>query len=122
MASRLGVVYPTSLIGIRRRAVRLGLWWRVEPFKRALVDSVIMYVKRGGVVKSPSLLALIRQVAVEVLALIMARSLRLIAYIIGMRLVGRFNWLKAMANNPRSIMAIGLMWINTPNWYRAEIK
>ncbi len=119
LASRLGVIKPHVLIALRRRAVRLGLWWRVKPLRRALVDSVIMYIRRGGVVKSPSLLAQLRQAAIEVLVQILAGKLTLVAYLIGVKLVGKVKGL--VANGVRDLVALGIMWLNTPNWYRPDI-
>lgn len=121
LARRLGDINPHSLIGIRRRAVRLGVWWRVDAVKRALVDAVIFYVKGGGVVRSPSLRAALRQIAVEVLALMLARRLKLVAYLIGQRLIQRLGWVREVVRGPKDIVSIGLMWMNTPNWYRPDV-
>jgi len=46
---------------LRTGAIRLGVWWRVSPLRRRLMDSVILFIRRGGVVESPGLLAAIRQ-------------------------------------------------------------
>ena len=118
LASRLEVINPRTLPALRTRAIRLGVWWRVSPLRRGLVDSVILFIRRGGVVKSPSLLAAIRQAALEVLTLILSRRLTLVAYLIGLRLLGRA---RQLVSGVRAVVALGIMWMNTPNWYRPDI-
>ena len=118
LASRLGVINPHTLPALRTRAIRRGVWWRVSPLRRGLVDSVILFIRRGGVVKSPSLLAAIRQAALEVLTIILSRRLTLVAYLIGLRLLGR---VRQLVDGVRAVVALGIMWMNTPNWYRPDI-
>ena len=94
------------------------MWWRVSPLRRGLMDSVILFIRRGGVVESPGLLAAIRQAALEVLTLMLSRRLTLVAYLIGLRLLGR---VRQLVGGIRAVVALGIMWINTPNWYRPDI-
>ncbi|MFP3074779.1 MAG: hypothetical protein RXR04_06785 [Caldivirga sp.] len=113
-----GVINPHILPVLRTGASRLGVWWRVSPLRRGLMDSVILFIRRGGVVESPGLLAAIRQAALEVLTLMLSRRLTLVAYLIGLRLLGR---VRQLVGGIRAVVALGIMWINTPNWYRPDI-
>jgi hypothetical protein len=89
---RLATAYPTagfvpsllSLLALKSRALRRGVWFRVGPAARALIDAAILYLKRGGRIKSPALAEALRKAAEEVLRLaapicLLARAAKSIA-------------------------------------------
>ncbi|MCG2880166.1 MAG: hypothetical protein RXP99_05295 [Vulcanisaeta sp.] len=109
LMSRITTINTHLLAHVRRVAIRSGAWWRVNPFRRALIDSAIAYLRSGFVIRSRSLLGMIRDVLVEVLTLISTRRLSFIAYVLGsMRAIAR-------GVNP---VILGLQLLNTPPQYR----
>jgi len=46
-----------------------GVWFRVSPTARALIDAALLYLKKGGRIKSQALLETLRKAAEEVLRL-----------------------------------------------------
>jgi len=48
----------------------------------------------------------------------LSRRLTLVAYLIGLRLLGR---VRQLVGGIRAVVALGIMWMNTPNWYRPDI-
>jgi uncharacterized membrane protein required for colicin V production len=103
---RINVHLLTHIKGI---AVRSGAWWRVNPLRRALIDSAIAYLRSGFVIRSRSLLGMIRDVLVEVLAIISTRRLSFIAYVLGS--------MRATARGVNPVI-LGLQLLNTPLQYR----
>ncbi|KUO92023.1 MAG: hypothetical protein AT710_04880 [Thermocladium sp. ECH_B] len=118
LMNRLGAVNPRLLIVLRHRVVRSGVWWRIKPLSRALIDSVILYIRRGGVIKSSSLLTQLRQAVIEALAQALSRKLTLAAYLIGLRMMRARG---ITVESVESIISLGIMWMNTPNWYKPGI-
>ena len=118
LMNRLGAVNPRLLIALRHRVVGSGVWWRIKPLSRALIDSVILYIRRGGVIKSSSLLTQLRQAVIEALAQALSRKLTLVAYLIGLRMMRARG---ITVESVESIVSLGIMWINTPNWYKPDI-
>jgi cytochrome P450 len=64
--------------------LRKGAWFRVGPAARALIDAALLYLRRGGRIKSPALLEALRRAAEEVLRLttpvrVLARAAKSIA-------------------------------------------
>ena len=49
--------------------MRRGVWFRVSPAARALIDAALLYLRRGGRIKSQALLETLRKAAEEVLHL-----------------------------------------------------
>jgi hypothetical protein len=105
---------PTSLTRLRHRAIRIGIWWRIPPLKRALIDVTIVYVRHGGVVRSPVLLNEIREIILEILTRVLARSLIFVATIVGRALMERTG------REPRGkhALLLGIQWLNTPLVFR----
>jgi hypothetical protein len=71
------MAYPTagfvpsllSLRGLKSRALRRGVWLRARPAARALIDAAILYLRRGGRIRSPALVEALKRAAEEVLRL-----------------------------------------------------
>jgi hypothetical protein len=63
-----------SLTALKSRALRRGVWARVSPAARALVDAAILYLRRGGRIKSPALVEALRKAAEEILRLAFLRA------------------------------------------------
>ena len=104
------VVSLELLVSVRRRAVRLGVWWRVDPIRGGLLEAVIAYLRRGFRFKSPRAIAMVREALIETLTHVLIRSVRFMAYIIGSRLATRLLQILGRAphnrgNNPRPTMA-----------------
>jgi hypothetical protein len=89
---RLATAYPTagfvpslvSLRGLKSRALRGGVWFRARPAARALIDAIILYLRRGGRIRSPALVDALKRAAEEVLRLaapvrVLARAAKSIA-------------------------------------------
>jgi len=70
-----------SLSALKSRALRKGVWCKINPAARALIDAAIFYLKRGGRIKSPALLEALRKAAEEVLRL--AAPIRVLAKAVG---------------------------------------
>ena len=118
LIGRLGDVNPLTLVVLRRRAVRSGAWWRVKPLSRALIESVMLFIKRGGVIKSSSLLTQLRLAVIEVLAQLLSGKLTLVAYLAGLRIMQAKGF---TLDSVRSIVSLGIMWLRTPRLYRVDI-
>ncbi|NYR15929.1 hypothetical protein HC235_08290, partial [Pyrobaculum arsenaticum] len=52
-----------SLRALKSRALRRGVWLRLDPAARALLDASILYLRRGGRIKSQALVESLRAVA-----------------------------------------------------------
>jgi len=70
-------------------ALRRGVWLRVRPAARALIDAVILHLRRGGRVKSPALLEAVRRAVEEVMSL--AAPLRVRAKAIGYAIAAKLG-------------------------------
>ena len=103
-----------SLIGLKSRALRKGAWYKINPAARALIDTAILYLKRGGRIKSQTLIDALRRAAEEVLAL--TTPIRVLAKAIGRLMAKRLG----VEVDEETAVALGLQWLNTPErWRRA---
>lgn len=102
-----------SLAALKSRALRKGAWYRVSPAARALIDAAILYLRRGGRIKSPALLEALRKAAEEVLRL--TTPVRVLAKAVGYAVARRLG---VEIDEERAI-ALGLQWLNTPKRWRA---
>ncbi|MGC8597915.1 MAG: hypothetical protein ACP5NY_08420 [Thermocladium sp.] len=118
LISRLGDVNPLTLVVLRRRAVRSGAWWRVKPLSRALIESVMLFIKRGGVIRSSSLLTQLRLAVIEALTQLLSGKLTLVAYLVGLRIMRAKG---IVLDSVKSIISLGIMWLKTPRLYRVDI-
>jgi hypothetical protein len=64
--------------------LRRGVWFRARPAARALIGAAILYLKRGGRIKSPAMVDALKRAAEEVLRLaapvrVLARAAKSIA-------------------------------------------
>ena len=92
-----------SLTALKSRALRRGAWTRVSPAARALIDAAILYLRRGGRVKSPTLVEALRRAAEEVLRL--TTPLRLLAKAVGLA-IARARGIEArntVAKHPQEV-------------------
>ena len=97
-----------SLTALKSRALRKGVWHRVSPAARALIDAAILYLRRGGRIKSQALLQALKKAAEEILWLI--TPIRVIAKTVGF-LIARSRGLDV---DEEKALALGLQWINNP--------
>jgi hypothetical protein len=104
------------LVGLKSRALRRGVWFRVSPAARALIDAAILYLKRGGRIKSPALLETLRKAAEEVLTL--ATPMRVLAETIGRLIAKRLG---VDVDEERAV-ALGIQWLNTPKKWKSRLK
>jgi hypothetical protein len=102
-----------SLSALKSRALRKGAWFRVGPAARALIDAAILYLRRGGRIKSPALAETLRKAAEEVLAL--AMPVRILAKAVGYAVARRLG---VEVDEERAV-ALGIQWLNTPRRWRA---
>ncbi len=103
-----------SLVGLRSRALCKGVWYRINPAARALIDAAILYLRRGGRIKSQASADAIRRAAEEGLAL--ATPVRLLAKTVG-HVIARV-W--GIAVDEETAVALGLQWQNTPKRWRSD--
>jgi hypothetical protein len=90
-----------SLSALKSRALRRGVWFRVGPAARALIDA--------------ALLEALRKAAEEVLRL--AVPIRLLAKAVGYALARRLG----VEVDEEKAVALGLQWLNTPRRWRKEV-
>ena len=109
---------PSPLIQLRRKAIRAQVWWRIEPLRRALIDAAIMFLRRGGAIRSHRLIILIREVLIEILTHILSRNLVFTAYLVGMELVRRFGRFLGAVRSVKYVIYLGIQWLNTPLIFR----
>jgi len=102
-----------SLSALKSRALRKGTWYRASPAARALIDAAILYLKKGGRIKSPALLEALRRAAEEVLRL--TTPIRVSAKAVGYAVARRLG---VEVDEERAI-ALGIQWLNTPKRWRA---
>jgi hypothetical protein len=103
-----------SLSALKSRALRRGVWFRVSPAARALIDAAILYLRRGGRIKSPALAEALRKAAEEVLRL--TTPIRVLAKTLGYAVARRLG---AEIDEEKAI-ALGLQWLNTPKKWRKD--
>jgi hypothetical protein len=104
-----------SLSALKSRALRKGAWFRVSPAARALIDAAILYLKRGGRLKSPALLETLRKAAEEVLRL--TTPMRVLAKAVGYAVARRLG----IEVDEERAVALGIQWLNTPKKWRKEV-
>jgi hypothetical protein len=104
------------LVGLKSRALRRGVWFRVGPTARALIDAAILYLKRGGRIKSPVLIDALRRAAEEVLTL--ATPVRVLAKAVGYAIARRHS---VDVDEERAV-ALGIQWLNTPKKWKGRLK
>ncbi len=102
-----------SLSALKSRALRRGVWFRVSPAARALIDAAILYLRRGGRIKSPALAEALRKAAEEVLCL--TTPIRVLAKAVGYAIARRLD----VEIDEKRAIALGLQWLNTPKRWRA---
>jgi hypothetical protein len=85
----------------------------VSPAARALIDAALLYLKKGGRIKSPTLIDALRRAAEEVLAL--AVPVRILAKAVGYAVARRLG---VEVDEERAV-ALGIQWLNTPKRWRA---
>jgi len=101
-----------SLSALKSRALRKGAWFRVGPAARALIDAAILYLKKGGRIKSPTLLEALRRAAEEVLRL--AAPIRILAKAVGYAVARQLG----IETDEERAIALGIQWLNTPKRWR----
>jgi hypothetical protein len=104
-----------SLSALKSRALRRGVWFRVSPAARALIDAALLYLRRGGRIKSPALLEALRRAAEEVLRL--AAPIRVLAKAVGYAVARQLG----VEIDEEKAIALGLQWLNTPKRWRKEV-
>ena len=105
-----------SLSALKSRALRRGVWFRVSPAARALIDAVLLYLKRSGRVKSPTLLEALRKAAEEVLRL--TTPIRVLAKAVGYAVARRLG----VEVDEEKAVALGLQWLNTPRKWKSRLE
>jgi len=104
-----------SLSALKSRALRKGAWFRVSPAARALIDAAILYLRRGGRIKSQVLLEALRKAAEEVLSL--TTPVRVLAKAVGYAVARQLG----VEIDEEKAIALGLQWLNTPKKWRKEV-
>jgi hypothetical protein len=104
-----------SLSALKSRALRKGAWFRVGPAARALIDAAILYLRRGGRIKSPALIDALRRAAEEVLRL--TTPIRVLAKAVGYAVARRLG----VEVDEEKAIALGLQWLNTPRGWRRTV-
>ena len=105
-----------SLSALKSRALRRGVWLRARPAARALIDAAMLYLRRGGRIRSPALVEALRRAAEEVLRL--AAPVRVLARAVGYAVARRLG---VEVDEERAV-ALGLQWLNTPRRWRKELE
>jgi hypothetical protein len=104
-----------SLSALKSRALRRGVWFRVSPAARALIDAAILYLRRGGHVKSQALAKALKKAAEEVLRL--TTPIRILAKAVGYAVARRLG----VEVDEEKAVALGLQWLNTPRGWRRAV-
>lgn len=110
-----GVLF-LRLSAARALALRRGVWFRVRPPARALIEAVLLHLKRGGRVRSEVLLKALEAAVKEILSL--ALPLRVKAKAIGYAIAKRLG----IKVDEEKAVALGIQWINTPKRYRTAAE
>jgi hypothetical protein len=87
----------------------------VSPAAKALIDAAILYIKRGGRIKSPALAEALRKAAEEVLR--MVSPIRVLAKAVGYAVARQLG----VKVDEEKAVALGLQWLNTPKRWRKEV-
>jgi len=103
-----------SLRGLKSRALRRGVWFRARPAARSLIDAAILYLRRGGRIRSPALVEALKRAAEEVLAL--TTPILVLAKAVGYAVARQLG---VEVDEERAI-ALGLQWLNTPKKWRKD--
>ena len=103
-----------SLSALKSRALRRGAWFRVGPAAGALIDAAILYLKRGGRIKSPALAEALRKAAEEVLRL--TTPIRILAKAVGYAVARQLG----VEVDEERATALGLQWLNTPKRWKSR--
>ena len=104
-----------SLSALKSRALRKGVWHKISPAARALIDAAILYLRAGGRIKSQALIDALRRAAEEVLRL--TTPIRVLAKAVGYAVARRLG---VEVDEERAI-ALGLQWLNTPKRWRRDV-
>ena len=104
-----------SLSALKSRALRRGVWYKISPAARALIDAAILYLKRGGRIKSPALAEALRKAAEEVLR--MVSPIRVLAKAVGYAVARQLG----VEIDEEKAVALGLQWLNTPKKWRRDV-
>ena len=95
--------------------MRRGVWLRARPAARALIDAAILYLRRGGRIRSPALVEALRRAAEEILRA--TTPIRLLAKAIGYAIARRLG----VEVDEEKALALGLQWLNTPRRWRRDV-
>jgi hypothetical protein len=104
-----------SLSALKSRALRKGTWYRASPAARALIDATILYLRRGGRIKSPALAEALRKAAEEVLRL--TTPVRVLAKAVGYAIARQLG----IEVDEERAVALGIQWLNTPRRWRRDV-
>jgi hypothetical protein len=109
--------WPTllTLNSLQSRALRRGVWARVSPAARALVDAAILYLRRGGRIKSPALVDALRKVEEGILKLTI--HLKHLAKAVGLAIARA----RGVEIDEEKAVALGIQWLNTPRRWKAAV-
>ncbi|MEM1914615.1 MAG: hypothetical protein QXG90_03100 [Candidatus Nezhaarchaeales archaeon] len=127
LLDRLNPLTKPGLEALKRRALRLGAWFKLDVLGRAVVDLTIRVVDK---VKSPRLAQLILKIAGKLKQMIKP-SFKEMAFVIGSRLADRISRLaqalgvknaSSWARDPNFIFYLGASWLNTSPIYRPPIE
>ncbi|MCG2886126.1 MAG: hypothetical protein L7H03_06445, partial [Vulcanisaeta sp.] len=114
LSRSVGVVSLPLLTSVRRRAVRVGVWWSLDPLRRGLLEAAIAYLRGGFRFRSPKAMAMVRDALIEALTLLLMRSVRFLAFILGLRLAEKLGRALNRVFRVWEIIAMGIQWLNTP--------
>ncbi len=120
LSRSVGVVSLPLLISVRRRAVRVGVWWSLDPLRRGLLEAAIAYLRGGFRFRSPKAMAMVRDALIEALTLLLMRSVRFLAFILGLRLAEKLGRALNRVFRVWEIIAMGIQWLNTPLMHRVQ--
>jgi hypothetical protein len=95
--------------------LRKGIWYKINPAARALIDAALLYLRRGGRINSPTLLEALRRAAEEELRL--AAPMRVLARAVGYAVARRLG----VEVDEEKALALGLQWLNTPKKWRRDV-
>ena len=118
LSRSVGVVSLPLLTSVRRRAVRVGVWWSLDPLRRGLLEAAIAYLRGGFRFRSPKAMAMVRDALIEALTLLLMRSVRFLAFILGLRLAEKLGRALNRVFRVWEIIAMGIQWLNTPPTHR----
>jgi len=120
LSRSVGVVSLPLLTSVRRRAVRVGVWWSLDPLRRGLLEAAIAYLRGGFRFRSPKAMAMVRDALIEALTLLLMRSVRFLAFILGLRLAEKLGRALNRVFRVWEIIAMGIQWLNTPLMHRVQ--